>query len=213
MILMTGFLLEDIPFKYVYLHGLVRDDKGRKMSKSLGNIINPLDMADKYGADATRLSLIVGAQPGNDIKLSEQKIKGFKHFANKLWNISRFVLMYIDPENIELDREKYKDSKILKEVEEAKEYIKEHMEKFRLDLAADKLYHFVWDRFASEIIEESKVVLQGEDEQARQEKANELYVALYEILKMAHPFMPFITENIFQNLPEKESDFLMVERW
>ncbi len=211
MILMTGFLLEDIPFKYVYLHGLVRDDKGRKMSKSLGNIIDPLDMADKYGADATRLSLIVGAQPGNDIKLSEQKIKGFKHFANKLWNISRFVLIYLDPEKVELDKEKYKNSEILKEVEETKEYIKEHMEKFRLDLAADKLYHFIWDRFASKIIEESKAILQGEDEKARQEKANELYVALYEILKMAHPFMPFVTEVIYQNLPKKEKRFLMVE--
>ncbi len=213
MILMSGFLLEDIPFRNVYLHGLVRDEKGRKMSKSLGNIIDPLDMAKKYGADATRMSLIVGAQPGNDIKLSEQKIKGYKHFSNKLWNVARFVLMYLDPEQITLDRSKYKDSEILKEVSELRDYVDEHMQKFRLDLAAEKLYHFTWDRFAAEIIEESKAVLQGDDEELRQAKAQELYLALYDLLKLLHPFMPFVTELIYQNLPKKEKDFLMVETY
>ena len=213
MILMTGFLLEDIPFKYVYLHGLVRDEKGRKMSKSLGNIIDPLDLAEKYGADATRLSLTIGAQPGNDIKLSEQKVKGYKHFANKLWNIARFVLMYTDPEKLELGKFTPENSEILKEVEELKNYVDEHMQKFRLDLAADRIYHFVWDRFAAEIIEESKAVLQGENEEEAQNKANELYDALYKILIIAHPFMPFVTEVIYQNLPAKRKDFLMVETW
>ncbi len=213
MILMSGFLLEDIPFRNVYLHGLVRDEKGRKMSKSLGNIIDPLDMANKYGADATRMSLIVGAQPGNDIKLSEHKIKGYKHFSNKLWNVARFVLMYLDPEHITLDRSKYKDSEILKEVAELRGYVDEHMQKFRLDLAAEKLYHFIWDRFAAEIIEESKAVLQGDDDEARQAKAQELYLALYDLLKLLHPFMPFVTELIYQNLPKKEKDFLMVETY
>ncbi len=213
MILMTGFLLEDIPFKYVYLHGLVRDEKGRKMSKSLGNIIDPLDMAEKYGADATRLSLIVGAQPGNDIKLSEQKIKGYKHFANKLWNMARFILTYIKEDELELDLEKYAESATFKEVQELANYVDEHMQKFRLDLAADRLYHFAWDRFAAEIIEEAKPVLQGEDDEARVAKANELYNAFYKLLIVAHPFMPFVTEAIYQNLPKKKREFLMVESW
>lgn len=212
MILMSGYLLGDVPFKQVYLHGLVRDGQGRKMSKSLGNIIDPLDMVSKYGADATRLSLIIGAQPGNDLKLSEDRVRGYKHFANKLWNISRFVLESISelPRTGELNET---DAALLKEAHELVAHASKNMDTFRLDLAADAIYHYVWDRFAAQIIEESKPILRGDDEQAKHSRARLLYELLILSLKLLHPFMPFVTEAIWQRLPEKERDLLMVASW
>ncbi len=209
MILMTGFLLGDIPFRNVYLHGLVRDEKGRKMSKSLGNIIDPLAMTQKYGADAARLSLIIGAPPGNDIKLSEDRVRGYKHFANKIWNISRFVLEYAG----DMGETSETDKKLIDEAREVAKSVSEHIDKFRLDLAADVLYHFVWDRFAAEILEESKPILKGADAAARRGRAAALYEILLMSLKLLHPFMPFVTEAIWQELPQKEADCLMVARW
>lgn len=208
MILMSGALLGDIPFRKVYLHGLVRDEKGRKMSKSLGNIIDPLDMVEKYGADAARLSLIVGAAPGNDIKLSEDRVRGYKHFANKLWNIARFVLENHSDGVAEGD-----DTKIVDEALTVARRVSEHIDSFRIDLAADTIYHFVWDRFAAEILEESKTILKGEDVAARKSRAAALYETLVVSLKLLHPFMPFVTEAIWQHLPKKESDALMVALW
>ncbi|MBI2612991.1 valine--tRNA ligase [Candidatus Kaiserbacteria bacterium] len=210
MILMSGFLLGDIPFRNVYLHGLVRDAKGRKMSKSLGNVIDPLDMVNKYGADAARLSLIIGAAVGNDIKLSEDRVRGYKHFANKLWNIARFVL--------ESDRDPMRsdligsDQRLVDEVQNVVKSVSEHIDKFRLDLAADQAYHFVWDRFAAEIIEESKPILKAGGEPAAS-RSYTLYAILLTSLKLLHPFMPFVTEAIWQELPSKESDLLMVAKW
>ncbi len=212
MVLMSGFLLGQVPFRNVYLHGLVRDEQGRKMSKSLGNIIDPLTMIEKYGADATRLSLIIGAAPGTDLKLSEDRVRGYKHFANKLWNITRFVLENAD--------EKYghgvsifpEDSKLIGEAQEVARSVSENIDNFRLDLAADQLYHYVWDRFAAEIIEESKPILKAGGSAALSRS-----VALYELLtislKLLHPFMPFVTEAIWQELPAKDSDILMVAKW
>ena len=211
MILMSEFLLGEVPFKKVYLHGLVRDQKGRKMSKSLGNIIDPLAMIEKYGADATRLSLIIGAAPGNDIKLSEDRVRGYKHFANKLWNISRFVLE--NTENFDQKAELTKtDTDLLKETEEVSVAVTKHINEFRLDLAGDMLYHYVWDRFASEIIEESKPILSGEakDKSSRQRA---LYEILITCIKLLHPFMPFVTEEVWQYLPQKDSDLLIVSAW
>src|SRR3989338_5452752 len=161
MILMSGFFLGDIPFKQVYLHGLVRDAKGRKMSKSLGNIIDPLDMIEKYGADATRLSLVIGAAPGTDIKLDENRIRGYKHFANKIWNIARFVLENTDgPVRSDLTGS---DEKLLEEARAIAREVSEHLDVFRLDLAADAVYHYVWHRFADEILEESKEIIRADD--------------------------------------------------
>ena len=208
MILMSTFLVGSVPFRNVYLHGLVRDGKGRKMSKSLGNIIDPLTMIEKYGADATRLSLVVGVSPGNDLKLSEDRVRGYKHFANKVWNIARFVLEY--PEQGEMND----GCKAL--VAEAKEIavqVSGDIDKFRLDLAADKVYHFVWDRFAAEILEQSKPILKGEDVAARQSRAAALHEILTISLKLLHPFMPFVTEAIWQQLPNKEREQLMVAKW
>ncbi len=225
MILMSTFLLGDIPFRNVYLHGLVRDAKGRKMSKSLGNIIDPLDMVNKYGADATRLSLVIGAQPGNDMKLSEDRVRGYKHFANKLWNIARFVLENQGSKGPTLGIQKGRtlnseDEKLVAEAEEVAKNVSEHIDKFRLDLAADTIYHYVWDRFAAEILEESKPLLKGYpltkgnplDPDIASRRAT-LYKILLISLRLLHPFMPFVTEAIWKELPQKDSELLMVARW
>lgn len=216
MILMSGFLLGEVPFKRVYLHGLVRDAKGQKMSKSLGNIINPLDMIEKYGTDALRLSLIMGAAPGNDIKLSEDRIKGYKNFANKIWNVARFVQENAPThpdtligEEIWVDIHKALDEwgifKLSKEVTA-------DLENFRIDLAADKLYHYVWHEFADKRLEESKAILKGTDETAKRKIQFVLNESLENLLKLLHPFMPFITEEIWSSLPGKNT-LLMIEEW
>lgn len=198
MILMSSFLLGDVPFRDVYLHGLVRDGKGRKMSKSLGNIIDPLDMIEKYGADAVRLSLIMGAAPGNDLKLDENRIRGYKNFANKIWNISRFVLENVsDANRVEVS---------VPELDEVKESATKHIETFRLDLAAETLYQFIWHRFADVILEESKKK-KGDAETERM-----LWSILMASLKMLHPFMPYVTEEIWGSMPNS-SKLLMVEKW
>ncbi len=217
MVLMAGFLRGEVPFKNVYLHGLVRDGQGRKMSKSLGNIIDPLTMIEKYGADATRLSLIIGASPGNDLKLSEDRVRGYKHFANKLWNITRFVLENPHGGEVKLNAG---DQKLVDEVVEIAKQVSAHIDAFRLDLAADQIYHFVWDRFAAEILEESKPIFRaGGDpsnssgQAAAASRAHALSSILTSSLKLLHPFMPFVTEAIWQQLPKKESDLLMVAKW
>ncbi|HWO07565.1 MAG TPA: valine--tRNA ligase [Candidatus Paceibacterota bacterium] len=211
MVLMSGFLLGDVPFRRVYLHGLVRDGQGRKMSKSLGNIIDPLDMIKKYGADATRLSLIIGAQPGNDLKLSEDRVRGYKHFANKLWNISRFVLE--NTTDVEMGELNDADRALFKEAQDLAVQASKNIDHFRLDLAADSIYHFVWDRFAAEIIEESKPIMKSDDASAKASRARLLYELLTLSLKLLHPFMPFVTEAIWQRLPQKDAKLLMVARW
>ncbi len=209
MILMSTFLRGEVPFKHVYLHGLVRDGQGRKMSKSLGNIIDPLTMIEKYGADATRLSLIIGASMGNDVKLSEDRVRGYKHFGNKLWNVTRFVLEN-PQEGGELNAE---DAKLVDEAQAVAKEVSELIEKFRLDLAADKIYHFVWDRFAAEILEQSKPIFKEGDAAAKASRFRALSETLTISLKLLHPFMPFVTEAIWQQLPKKENDLLMVAKW
>jgi valyl-tRNA synthetase len=209
MVLMSTFLVGDVPFRNVYLHGLVRDGKGRKMSKSLGNIIDPLTMIEKYGADATRLSLVVGAQPGNDLKLSEDRVRGYKHFANKVWNVARFVL-----ENAgERGSMNETDANIAAEAYAVATKVSRNIDEFRLDLAADEIYHYVWDRLAAEIIEESKSILKGSDTAAAASRRAALHSALITSLKLLHPFMPFVTEAIWQELPQKDADLLMVAPW
>lgn len=212
MVLMSGFLTGQVPFRQVYLHGLVRDGQGRKMSKSLGNIIDPLTMITKYGADATRLSLVVGTQPGNDLKLSEDRVRGYKNFANKVWNISRFVLESCEKKHLKAALTET-DAKLLGEARVIAAEVGNHIEGFRLDLAADAIYHFAWDRFAAAIIEESKPIIKagGPDADSR---ARMLYESLIIILKTLHPFMPFVTEAIWQKLPhEKDTAILMVAPW
>ncbi|MDB5254274.1 MAG: valS [Parcubacteria group bacterium] len=214
MIMMSGFFLGQIPFKTVYLHGLVRDAQGRKISKSLGNNIDPVDMAKKYGTDAVRFSLIAGTAVGTDSKISEDKIRGYKNFANKLWNITRFVLS--NTEGFEYDpNRKYTDSDI-EEMNSEFAAATAELENWRLHNASERIYHYIWHSFADRVIEESKNTLF--DESASEEKKDEVRWKLYHLLstslKTLHPFMPFVTEEIWQNMPhKKERPFLMVETW
>ena len=217
MVLMSTFLTGELPFKHVYLHGLVRDAKGKKMSKSLGNVIDPLDMVEKYGADATRLSLITGAAPGNDVPLSEDKIRGYKHFANKLWNITRFVLTSVGDTAPTKDSLNQLDSALILELDELTKTVNGHFSTYRIDLACDAIYQYLWKRFADEIIEESKPILSGGDIEAIKSRQYVLTAILTTALKLLHPFMPFVTEAIWQNLPKNvrgnERDILMVATW
>ncbi len=217
MVLMTTYLLGDIPFKTVYLHGLVRDKDGKKMSKSLGNIIDPLDMIEKYGADATRLSLVIGGALGNDVKLSEDKVRGYRNFGTKIWNAARFVLMNI-PEDVykpesadallnENDRQR------LAELRAIKEEVTGHYDAFEFHLAGEKAYHYFWHTFADVIIEEAKPRLHGEDADEKLAAFHLLHTILLECLTMLHPFMPFVTEAVYQKLPVRQAKMLMVSRW
>jgi len=212
MILMSTYLLGDIPFRSVYLHGLVRDGNGKKMSKSLGNIIDPLTMIEKYGADATRLSLIVGAPPGNDISLSEDKIRGYKHFSNKLWNIARFVIENTDDADMNAEYTS-NDKKIRNRFDEEIKNITENIEKYRLDLAADAIYQYTWHSFADAIIEEAKIIIKNSSEEERASRKKLLLSIFTDILKLLHPFTPFITETIWSILPKKDSALLIVALW
>jgi len=201
MILMSTYLVGQIPFKTVYLHGLVRDKDGKKISKSLGNNIDPVDMITKYGADAIRMAMIVGTGPGNDSKVSEEKFKAYKHFANKIWNATRFVLENTDSKidnKTELPEE---DRKYLDEFREIVKDITSDMENYRFYLAAEKIYHYFWHTFADIIIEKKK----------KEEDKRVLRLLLEEQLKILHPFMPFITEKIWSMLDKQ--NLLMIEKW
>ncbi len=218
MILMSTFLLGQVPFKHVYLHGLVRDAKGKKMSKSLGNVMDPLDMIEKYGADATRLSLIIGAAPGNDVPLAEDKVRGYKNFANKMWNISRFILTNIvDADFTTVPTLSARDIEIRTGLRAIVSEITADIEKYHLYLAAEKAYHYIWHELADVILEESKPILNGDDADARSARQHVLRECLITVLKVLHPFMPYVTETIWQNLPEavrgNEREMLMVASW
>jgi valyl-tRNA synthetase len=221
MILMTGCLLGDVPFRQVYLHGLVRDDKGRKMSKSLGNIIDPLDLIGKYGADATRLSLVIGAAPGNDLKLSEDRVRGYRNFSTKIWNIARFVAKYADPQLSATPELSDEDRANLAELKEVKRQVSEALDALELHTAAETLYHYVWHTFADKIIEAAKPRLAGDDRNAKAAAYVTLRTILLESLTMLHPFMPFVTESVYQTIEppagaegsDARAKFLMVKRW
>lgn len=215
MILMTGYTLGTIPFDTVYLHGTVRDDKGRKMSKSLGNGIDPIDIANEFGIDAFRMSLIIGTAPGTDSKISKDKIKGYRNFATKIWNASRFVLM--NTKDFDLDFSlKDLDKETLSQLEKIKEEITKEIEAYRFHSAAEKVYHYFWHTFADKIIESSKPRLEGEDLADRKSCQFTLLKILSDSLKLLHPFMPFITEEIWQYIPcldKKPKNLLLVENW
>jgi valyl-tRNA synthetase len=216
MVLMSGYLTGEVPFKTVYLHGLVRDEKGKKMSKSLGNIIDPLTMIEKYGTDATRLSLVIGAAPGNDMPLSENRIKGYKNFANKIWNISRFILTHTTDADMNQQTVKSaRDIEILNSLYDTITDVNGEISKFNLYLAGEKSYHYIWHELADNILEESKEILNGDDIEARASRQQVLIECLTTSLKLLHPFMPFVTEVIWQELPAhmKDSDILMVAKW
>jgi len=214
MILMSGFHLGQVPFKTVLIHGLVRDKQGRKFSKSLGNGVDPLDIIDKYGADALRMGLLVGTAIGNDVSFDESKIKGYKHFANKLWNISRFIASNSEGFNYENKPEITRgDEALLKELDELVSDVTKDINAYRLYLAAEKLYHYAWHRLADVIIEESKPILNGGDGNLQSSRLYTLHKIFETLLKLLHPFMPFITEELWGIMYSKEKSLLIVEPW
>lgn len=216
MILMSEFLMGKAPFKTVYLHGLVRDEQNRKISKSLGNNIDPVDMIHQYGADAVRMAMIVGTSVGNDSKVSMEKFKAYRNFANKIWNASRFVLMNLSDYDAKakpvLNAQQKKN---LKQQKTILKQITKEMDSFRFYSAAEKIYHYFWHTFCDKIIEESKKSLSPEaTKKERQAAQFMLLEILSQSLKTLHPFMPFITEEIYQQLPIKgKQQYLMIENW
>ena len=204
----------EVPFDTVFIHGIVRDELGRKMSKSLGNGIDPLIVIDKYGADALRLTLATGNSPGNDMRYSEKKVEASRNFANKIWNAARFILMNLDenepaphiPDELALE-----DKWVLSLFNKLTKEVTDNLEKFELGIAVSKLYDFIWDIFCDWYIELAKIRLQQGGEKAAQVKAVLVYV-MSETLKLLHPFMPFITEEIWQTLPH-EGETIMKAPW
>ncbi len=214
MIMLGIYRTGEIPFEYVYLHGLVRDKDRQKMSKSKGNVIDPLGVAEQYGTDALRYALVVGNMPGQDLVVSEDKIRGYRNFMNKIWNISRFILIntedYVPPRTT--PKLTKNDQKILKQFNAAVKQITKNMDSFRFSLAAETLYHYLWHTFADKVIEESKPVLQNA--KTRKSRQYILISILADSLKMLHPFAPFISEEIYQQFPLKnKKKTLMIEEW
>ncbi len=214
MVIFGLYLAKIVPFHTVYLHGLVNDAKGKKMSKSKGNVINPLDMTALYGTDALRMALVVANPPGSDTSLSEPKIKGYKNFANKIWNITRFVLS--NTEGIFLDESlitNTADKNLLTELNTLTKDITSDLNEHRYHLSSEKIYHYAWHRFADEILEESKNVISGENAEDKLSRQHTLIFILKRIITVLHPFMPFVTEEIWKDIPANKTGLLMIEEW
>jgi len=216
MIMMGLYVTGEVPFKNVYLHGLVRDKDRQKMSKSKGNVIDPLGVAEIYGTDAVRMALTVGNTPGSDIVIFEEKIKGYRNFANKIWNASRFVLSNcqdFDPKA----KPKFsaKDKKYLQELKKLEKSATKLMDSFQFYAAAEKLYHYFWHTFCDKIIEEQKPKLNPESDKKDKVASQHLLLEILTAsMKLLHPFMPYVTEEIYQQLPiEKKKQTLMIEDW
>ncbi|ACV29265.1 Valine--tRNA ligase [Anaerococcus prevotii] len=204
-----------VPFHHVLFTGLIRDPQGRKMSKSLGNGVDPIDVVNEYGADALRFTLITGNSPGNDMRYDEKRILASRNFANKLWNASRFVLMNIEEgddldfkgENLELE-----DKWILKRLNDVIVDVSKNLDKYEIGLAADRIEDFIWNEYCDWYIEFAKIRLYGDDKEAKANVKKVLLYVLKNMLVLLHPFMPFITEEIYSSLPNKK-DLLIVEDW
>ena len=215
MVIFGLYIAKQVPFHNVYMHGMVNDKLGKKMSKSKGNVVSPIELTDKYGADALRIGLVIGNTPGNDIALAEDKIKGYKHFCNKIWNATRFVLTNIGNTTLDTPRPALipRDEEILAEFNTALTSITSHYENFRFHLAGEELYHYFWNTFADIIIEEMKPRLVGNDQTSRNGAQWVLLQILSANIKMLHPFIPFITEEIWGILPREQKSLLIIEPW
>ena len=204
------------PFHTVLIHGLVRDNQGRKMSKSLGNGIDPLEMIDKYGCDALRMNMVTGNSPGNDMRFYVERCEAMRNFANKLWNASRYVLMNLGEDAVnqlpELSKLEIADKWVLSKLNTLTAEVTENLEKYELGVAIQKLYDFVWDTYCDWYIELTKARLYSEDAERKQTAISVLVYVLDQMLKLLHPFMPFITEEIWQSLPH-EGEALMIAKW
>ena len=218
MMMLGLYLTGDVPFKVIHLHARVVDKHGAKMSKSKNNVMNPIDLVDKYGADALRMALVYGIAPGSDISLSEEKVIGMRNFANKLWNIARLLLMNIEAANIKelpfYDEKMHKslpdrDKKIISDLNVLISGVTKDIEKYRFSDAAQRIYEFTWHEFADKYLEENK---------ERFKNGDVLGLAVFRhillnILKLLHPFMPFITEEIWRMVPRKTAKPLIVSSW
>ncbi len=240
MLMLGLYATGEVPFRHVYLHGMVRDKDRQKMSKSKGNVIDPLGVAEIYGADALRFALVAGNSAGNDIVISEEKIRGYRNFATKIWNIGRFILMNKPsrilqskiqagrPERNDVKSEREitrsltaADRKNIEQARRIKAEVAKHLEKFEFHLAAEKIYHYVWHAFADKIIENAKPLLKSGTEKERAAAHQTIETIFLECLKMLHPFIPFVTEEIYQKFLPAEAqakagrpgELLMVERW
>lgn len=205
----------EVPFEHVFLHGLVRDAQGRKMSKSLGNGVDPLDVIDQYGADALRFMLATGNSPGNDLKFQIERVESSRNFANKLWNASRFVIMGLEEKALTLVGDEVltlADKWILSRLNTVTQDVTVSLEKFELGLAANKIYEFTWNEYCDWYIELAKKRLYGEDQVAKQTVQKVLITVLKDILRLLHPFMPFITEEIWTHMPGTKS-LLVTDQW
>ncbi len=228
MVIFGLYLEKQVPFHTVYLHGMVNDAHGKKMSKSKGNVVSPIALIEKYGADALRIALVIGNTPGGDLSLAENKVKGYKHFCNKVWNAARFVLSSIGDTTLDTMRPPLtpRDEEILKELNATIEEATAHLDNFRFHLAGEKIYHYFWHTFADIIIEEMKPRIAGSDDKSKRAAQWVLLNILAANIKMIHPFMPFVTEEVWAMLPQNlvapkrltrhdsaESTLLIVEQW
>ena len=204
------------PFHTVLIHGLVRDDKGRKMSKSLGNGIDPLEMIDKYGCDALRMNMVTGNSPGNDMRFYVERCEAMRNFANKLWNASRYVMMNLSEDSVNalpaMEKLEISDKWVLSKLNTLIAEVTDNLEKYELGVAVQKVYDFIWDTYCDWYIELTKARLYGEDADRKQTATQVLVYVLDQILRLLHPFMPFITEEIWQSLPH-EGEALIVAKW
>ncbi|MEI6100923.1 MAG: valine--tRNA ligase [Eubacteriales bacterium] len=214
MIFFGMFVMDKTPFEFVNIHGIVRDAQGRKMSKSLNNGIDPLDVVEKYGADALRFSLAIGIKPGNDMRFYWEKCESSRNFANKIWNASRFVLMNLDGDPGAVDESKIDiaDKWVLMRLNSVIAEVTESMEKFDLGIAAQKVYDFAWSEFCDWYIEMAKPRLYGEDKTLKSQTLAVLVLVLKNTLQLLHPFMPFVTEEIYCNLPST-GETIMMSDW
>jgi valyl-tRNA synthetase len=204
-----------LPFHTVLFHGLVRDDQGRKMSKSLGNGIDPLEVIDKYGADALRFTLITGNAPGNDMRFYWERVEASRNFANKVWNASRFIMMNIekaDEKDVDLSRLTLADRWILSKVNTLAKDMTENLDKYELGIAASKVYDFIWEEFCDWYIEMVKPRLYNDEDETKAAALWTLKTVLINALKLLHPYMPFVTEEIFTNLQDEEES-IMISTW
>jgi valyl-tRNA synthetase len=209
MMMMGIHFMNDVPFKNVYVHALVRDEDGKKMSKSKGNVIDPIVVIDKYGTDAFRFTLAAFAAQGRDVKMSEKRVEGYRHFVNKLWNAGRFALMHVDQTPQSITPESLADRWILSRLHRVRETIVFALDNYKFNEAASALYQFIWHEFCDWYLEAIKPVLYGKmGQDAKEATKGVLWLTLRNTLIILHPFMPFVTEEIWQNLPGTEGSIM-----
>jgi len=216
MLMFGLYLTGEVPFKDVYFHGMVLDKHGKKMSKSKGNVLSPVDLGAEFGTDATRMAFVVANPPGSDMPLSEDKVRAYKKFSNKLWNITRFTVASCadhDPETSVTFSAR--DQEILADLSAVVSSVTSDIDSYKMYLAAENIYHYIWHEFADKVLEESKEILSSEDENAKVARQRVLMNCLTTSLKLLHPFMPFVTETIWQKLESayKDQSLLIVAKW